>query len=968
MKRLLGIILAAICSLGISSAQIQVRYLVNLYKPVQSYCYTSGRTLEIYGGNRWQNGFSIGNTVGPYKAGYATFRLGGKYDTIKFVTGLRKGCSASSTNPCVVTIYADGKKIFDKVLRNYEVHQRVTLDIKGADELRFVLVAGEGEVCFGEVSLWKAGEKPKDTGNITTAKPAKKMLVRDIMPYTIDYNNYTLFFYQHSLVHPKAKQTSVKLGNTTYNYGLLLNMKMALSGNNEGQTHFNLDGRYSTLDFIAGPVNTANSANGKGWIVIKGDGKILHEYEIRQDDIAKRITVDVSGVRQLSVFSEQSEQSLYGAIVDAWVYPEGEQPQRTATAESTVSETDARLAQLPDVCKLISNIPPYALRSSVDKQLYTGESDYITFSMGGVRFSEGFILYRKANFMDDNVVSYAAFDLGNQFDYVSFVTGYVGKSWVMNNDKLRVFADDKLIYETPLYATCPNQKVVLPIDKCRKLRFENGGQTTMDVGAYGVADLVVYRGEPVENSLFEHPVPECPHETDLIDLCKKPYLHYVSTARENVFFDGSTQRNYFPMKDGRRINKGFLLQTSTHFSLDYGVLAGKTGTGATAAIGAAAVGASFVVAGSVGGALIGSTLAGVAPMLVLAAGGEAVENSCIAFNTYGQYNTLTFTVACFRSAEESQLLGPDTYQVDKKEYKETLLIGADQKVVAELALFEAMQPQTVTVPIEACHQLLFWLSNTNGNSAQFVFYDLHLSKDTSAAVIPEDVRSTQAIVSYPAWSVKESEGAFWPRQKSTGAKVIDKYYVDLACAGEKAERCLKTCMPSYEICTYYLQTDAGQTCKAVKLRHVEELPDETGAMHPTPNANLSLFAGGYGSITRIYENCGRELAELDKLKNDLSNLKIAQASAYTNLVSLGFGAIAQGRVLKRSSAVLSKLSKLVNAVYAEKMAEFRFLDALIKNAVDIDGRQSSEQTIFCPLFEGDIVPEGDKMMVRNFTL
>ena len=73
-------------------------------------------------------------------------------------------------------------------------------------------------------------------------------------------------------------------------------------------------------------------------------------------------------------------------------------------------------------------------------------------------------------------------------------------------------------------------------------------------------------------------------------------------------------------------------------------------------------------------------------------------------------------------------------------------------------------------------------------------------------------------------------------------------------------------------------------------------------------------------------------------------------------------------MLKRSSAVLSKLSKLVNAVYAEKMAEFRFLDALIKNAVAIDGRQSSEQTIFCSLFEGDIVPEGDKMMVRNFTL
>ena len=160
----------------------------------------------------------------------------------------------------------------------------------------------------------------------------------------------------------------------------------------------------------------------------------------------------------------------------------------------------------------------------------------------------------------------------------------------------------------------------------------------MNVGAFGVADIVVYRGKPVDNTLFVHPKPLCPDEIDLIDLCK-PYLHYVSTKKSDILHDGTTQRKYFEMSDGKRINKGFLLQTSTHFSLDHGVLAGKEGAGATAAIGATAVGASFVASGAaVGGALVGSTLAGVAPLLVLAAGGEADENSCIAFNTYGEYN------------------------------------------------------------------------------------------------------------------------------------------------------------------------------------------------------------------------------------------------------------------------------------------------------------------------------------------
>ena len=215
-------------------------------------------------------------------------------------------------------------------------------------------------------------------------------------------------------------------------------MNMALAGNSQAQTHFNLRGQYETFSFIAGPVNSKDASNGVGWITIKGDGKILYEYEIKQDDIAKRVTLDVTGVHQLSVFSEQVSMSLYGAIVDAWVYPAGEAPE--AEAESTASEVDPHLKELPDVCKLISNIPPYSSRSDVDKQIYTGESDYITFSMGGTKFSEGFILFEKANFWDENVVSYAAFDLGNEFDYVSFTVGYVGKSWVMNNDKLMVYA------------------------------------------------------------------------------------------------------------------------------------------------------------------------------------------------------------------------------------------------------------------------------------------------------------------------------------------------------------------------------------------------------------------------------------------------------------------------------------------------------------------------------------------------
>ncbi len=288
----------------------------------------------------------------------------------------------------------------------------------------------------------------------------------------------------------------------------------------------------------------------------------------------------------------------------------------------------------------------------------------------------------------------------------------------MTNDVLRVYADDALVFEKPLLATYPNQEYTVPIKRCRKLRFENRGSSSLDVAAYGVADIVVYRGKPVKNNLFVHPKPNCPHTIDLIDL-GAPYIHYVSpmkNSKDEIFYDGSTQRKYFDL-NGKRINKGFILQTSVHFSLDHGILSGTDAAG-TATAGSTAIGSTLAAGNiAVGGNIVGSTLAGVAAFMMLAAGGEALENSCAAFNTYGEYNSVTFTVACYKPHNKAS------------NYKETLLIGADQKVMAKIELYETMKPKTVTVPINECHQLMFWLANTDNWSGQYVFYDIRLSKD-----------------------------------------------------------------------------------------------------------------------------------------------------------------------------------------------------------------------------------------------
>ena len=926
-------------------------YLTKVYKPVESDRYTAYSSLEIQGGDTWNNCFTLG-VINNYH-GYATFRLGGKYESISFILGAEK--SNGGNDPNIVQIHADGKRIFDYVLRDGDLGQQFTLNISGVDKLEFSLVKPEVEAAFCEVALWTKGQTPHDLRGKNDPQVKTRMLFKDIAPYRINYSssNTKGDSGRHTLVGPDKKTKSIKIGTKEYDYGLWLGMSMQLIGGWESETNFNIRGQYETLRFVVGPLATDNGNDtSTGWVSVLGDGKILYEYEINEESIAQQVTLDVKGIHKLAFTSEQASGSLDGAIVDAWVYPKGEAPEvdsGTGVAV-TVDAPDPRLKELPDVCKLISNIPPYSLRSQVEYQLYEGVSDYVTFSMGGTKFNEGFILYNLASFLDNDVRSHALFDLGNEFDYVSFTAGYVSKSWVMNNDVLSVYADEELILEVPLHATYPNQKFVIPINKCRKLKFESGGQGTMDAAAFGVADLVVYRGKPVENDLFVHPIPECPEEIDLIDL-GAPYIHYVSTARDGAFVDGTSMKNYFTRYDGTRIHKGFVLQTNTHFSLDFGPLSGSDAVGA-GAIGATAVGASFVATGAaVGGVTVGATLAPIAPLLMLAAGGEAVENSCAAFNTYGQYNSLTFTVECLRKEGDTQLLGPDLMQPDISERKERLLIGSNLNVVAEFDVFEGMQPQTVTVPIEGCEQLMFWLSNTKGTSAAYVFHDIKVSKKRSSLVVPEDMRPPLKVVTEPSWTdLTVTEG--WERPAKTGVQAIDDYIWDFNSLYTRAQEAIKNRAPGYSIHTYYLETEAGQICKAVKLF--------------TKGEDESSGDDGW-RITSTISDYKYDLDALKTMKEDVADLLIQLPAANLKLVELGFGAVSFGKIMKTTNKLLLELRKVVDDMYDCARQNEAFLKDLVNSAIDIDGRTSTERTIFAPLLPGETPPPGETAMARNFS-
>ena len=633
------------------------------YKPAKEY-WTGKMTM---GGVDYTNGFGLWILQGPTQYGYAEYSLKGKYSKITFILGTSPSeAQAPGQGKGVFMVSGDGTALLDKVTTEYSTPEYITLDVTGVDVLRFEIVTGWVTVGIAEPTLWSAGQTPTPRGKLTNAKNETTKLVSELRPY-VQSN-------AHKEVGADKKVKSVNISGVEYDNGILMNTNQQLIGAGTAWSEFNLGSMFTKLKMTFGPVKSGGGTLGRAWLTVRSNGKVIAEYEIEEDQLAKDVILDIEGCNQLTIESEQAQGSSSIAVVNMIAYPKGSEPQiaQSGIGKETIA-TDQSFKHLPDVCKLISNIPPYVMAGINDaeqKCLFNGKSQHITFSMGGTRFWEGIVLQSSTSFSNNNTRAHAIFNLAGEFDYLSFTVGWVGKCDVLKNDRLKIYADDAVVLDMPLMATAPNQHIIVPLHKCRKLTVEKCGLTSLDHPAFGVADMVVYRGEPVENNLFVHPEPEMPEETDLIDL-GAPYIHYVKGLALNTpkFLDGSLKKNYYTLLDGQRVNKGFLLNTSVHFDLEMGPLGGDGGgTG----IVAGAIG-SAVLVGAVGGAAI-TAISPFGAFIALAAGGTALESSCAAFNTYGEYDQVTFTVVNI-SAEKNN-----------HEQKTTLLIGGDHEVLHEIEL------------------------------------------------------------------------------------------------------------------------------------------------------------------------------------------------------------------------------------------------------------------------------------------
>lgn len=745
MRKSLGILLLLAATM---SLQAQI-YLIDSLQPIEQHNfhvssknakYTSGVDMllqlsYIYYTN---TGFRISGAahgfIGSDDHGFCTYSLGKKYDKISFWLGpqfLRAGVGPLDKN--VLTIRADGKIIYDKPIFNSDAPRFVVLDVKGVDKLKFKVNIGEIDLALGMVQLWKEGEKVVRPELRPNLPEGKVQLVEQLVPH-FTTRSVTPITSQKDVPGLEYASKGITMARHDFFSGLGFSASEQLFENRVDYSYFWLDKKYEKISFILGPEDN-RSSNSTAWLVIYGDNKkILLETIVKQNDLPRYVVVDVSGQNQICFSCELRSNDFLGGItfgaVDIFAYPQSDLA--SCPAEGPANINKEIVAQLPSPCPLMSNILPYSVRgvAKSSSTMFTGESSYLTFSMGGEKYMEGIILTAGTTLMEDHIDAYATFDLANEFDYISFDAGMLTNRRVLEDDRLLVYADDSLVLDTMIHCTWPNVHFELPLFKCRRLRIAKPGTGKSKQSFIGLGDIVLYRGKPVEHDLFYHEKPECPDEADLIDLCKRPYFHYVGRYLSTLtnfdfndcFHPGGTRREYFQMKDGSKIYKGVMLEANVplmfeDITISDALMMFMVGAGSS-------LSSSDVAAYT--GVSAGAGVAGQMAILKLLNPSNNGQAAVVAFNPYGEYKSCTFSIANKSEYwDDMDKLFSMGKRVDRK-YK--LYVIADQVLVKEIDVSNLMEPQTFTVPINNCKQLMFWLAPGEYRSGQFVLYDMTVSK------------------------------------------------------------------------------------------------------------------------------------------------------------------------------------------------------------------------------------------------
>ncbi|MBQ7830885.1 MAG: NPCBM/NEW2 domain-containing protein [Clostridia bacterium] len=619
-----------------------------------------------------------GNSSGAGKQKDVVYYLDGKtYKEFSFTVGMMDERILSVTEPSqyvAFEILLDGKQVFEERQYAFAKEQTYKVDITGAKKM-VIRVRDNWELTSVVLADPVISVQPRNIDKTITKVTGTVDLLDTLSPYYTTDNA--------KVFNGKDGKTFNVAGND-YNKGLVLYDTWIV----HSHTYFNLGGKYEKFNFSVGVIKESTYAN-DGWLNIYLDGVKILDVALEYDLPSENYSLDVSGGHILYIEGASG--------LDYGIY-QGDYALYNMTLGAPITEEPKPVE--PGSYKLISEIGvPFSTKAT---RVYDGSTKYRGHYMGDIFYNEGIAMESVYSFigtpLDSAVPAEANFKLGEQFKYLTFTVGRVDKSHVAN-DVLVVYGDGKELARYTLDATAFPKAYELNVEGVDVVQFQLLGFAGLTRGTYMVADIGVHTNEVEE---LEFTKPQQAPFPDTVDLMErfKPY-EYMSAEGNghdavryfNGIYDGTDNKKFFTI-DGVNHTRGFVLSTCVYLSLDTGGLIGA---------------GSFGIAGFVGGALA---------LLALAASGEVSQASFACFNLQGHYKTMTFHIG---------VVDNQNYVDNRQQPYDTLYVFADEKSVGTYQLTSDMETMEITVDIQNCERLTFWLDH-NRNSCSYGIFDAVVTK------------------------------------------------------------------------------------------------------------------------------------------------------------------------------------------------------------------------------------------------
>lgn len=632
--------------------------------------YSRNEEFHIAGENYF-DGFSMdnGNSYGKGHTADAVFKFDGKtYSELTFTVGVKDEDIEAVTTPdtnSILQVLVDGKKVWEEKFYAFEKAKTYNLDITGSKRVVFRMLSDSEltSLCVADLIV---SEQPRNVNN-------KIEQVTD----TVDFLVGAIPYHTSSSAKIINGETSFNVAGKDYKKGLVLYNTWQYDSN----TFFNLGGKYEQFNFSVGVIKNTLYANG-GWLNIYLDGIKILDVALDYDNPKQDYSLDVSGGHILCIQG--------AAGIDYGIH-QGDYALYNMTLGAPIIEIPDSVQ--PGSYKLISEIDtPF---SSKSVKVFDGSSIYNGAYMGDIFYNEGILLKSIYSFLgsplDRALPAKANFYIGGNYKYLTFTAGRVDKSHV-KDDVLVVVGDGVEIARYNMVGTDFPKKYELNVEGVEVLQFQLLGDAILTRGTYMVADIALHTHEINKVDFYKPVQAPFPDTVDLMERFK-PY-EYMSAEGNghdeirffNGIYDGSDSKKFFTI-DGKNHTQGFVLSTHVYLSLDS-------------------------VGGGIGGSLAGFTL------LALVASSEVSQASFASFNLQEEYKTLTFNIGVVDGQNEND---KRTQPYDK------LYVIADDKVVGEYILTGDMETIEITVDVDNCERLVFWLDH-NRDSYSYGIFDATLSK------------------------------------------------------------------------------------------------------------------------------------------------------------------------------------------------------------------------------------------------